>query len=1078
MASVRRYIRLPALRLRGKEIPLQYPLVRYNADGRKILLISDSLSVEEAESGQLFSARVGQTLDAVIEHASQLEGQTPGAVLAVTTRVVRQQSLLNDAERGQNYRRITRRLCNLIAKWQPDCVIFLGYQQFLDIWLPRVTFTERAYKSEQLAMLRGRLLPAKIAGHKCQIILSFSPRAFASLEYKDYKNRVNLIGFVVGDVQAAIRGENRYTVPTVDKSQRKVIRTRKEFDALYAKLLACETPSIDCETDNLNRVYDNRLLVILFSFDGKFTYLLPFQHPQTPFTPQELTYIKDKLRDYFENGKSKYHIYQNAKFDGLQFFAQLGVRYYNHRVYDIMAGEYFLDENRKFFRAENLQGAYTLEFISAQYGALGYEESPIAKTDRGRMAEYSLAQILDYGVFDVVYPYWICQFQIQEARRRGPQYRLFLRTVCELGTDMVLSFIDMERNGTLVDRHYLNGLLAPNSSLSQELAKVHGKLRSRASVRKSNAILLQRNGAPSNSQGLFGRQHNTMWVFDVNKPSHQQVLFFEVLGLQPLEYRKDGGGKTNKAFLREYQESVEEVKLLADYRAHEKLRNTYVDGLAKQLQTNPDAVHDNALRANYGFIYIVTVRTSATAPNLQNMPSRGPLAKIIKRMFVARRGKILVKLDYMAHEVRGWANVSGDVRIARAFAPGMLLRRQIRIMRGRDAELDKLAEDWLLENKWEELKTIEDKQAAIKRTRNQPDLHRLLNLLVELEIKGDVHRMNYQFFFGVPAANVNKVQRQSVKEVVFGVMYEKQAPSLAAGLYEEKIKPIRRKYVFRINRALLRHNAERAEELKQRMNKELRPYWDEAQGLIDKLFTTFKRGGRWIRKLQRQAARDLYAVSPFGAVRHLWGYLHADTSVHKVMDRRGPNSVIQGASSNLGYTGARRMAKFNWQLQQQDIDLGYSHNNFVHDSCEAEAEIALLPLTLYYQEHAMTTQTHRRARETYDFNMLIGLEIDMELGGAMSRTQKWDFNEAGLLRIVGAEIDWMNAELRYGLDKAELLKCVRHNFRLVNKYRLRELQQQGDTYAPSEEILLPPEKAAHLDWRLPATALAKHVGAD
>jgi DNA polymerase I-like protein with 3'-5' exonuclease and polymerase domains len=1063
MSEKLRYLRLPSIKLYGGVIKLKYPRVIYNTTGRKILLISDSLALVEAQAGKLFSGPVGTTVANIFDKAIELEGNTPAQVLSVTTRVVRRPSQLSDAQRGENYRRITRRIARLIKQWQPDAVVFLGYQSFLDIWRSRVKFTERNYTNAQLTMLRGRLLPARIVGHDCQVILSFSPKAFASLDYKDFKNRCNLIGFVLYDMAAAIRGKNLYTVPAIDPAKRSIISTMAEFNKFFVRLLACPTPSIDTETDNLNRVYGNRLLVVLFTLDGQHTYLLPFQHLQTPFVPKELANIAERMQYYFEECRSKYIIFQNAKFDVLQFFAHFNVRYFNHRIFDLMAGEYFLDENRKFFRHEQIEGAYTLEFIGAQYGALGYETSPIAKADRGRMAEFSLQQILDYGVFDVVYPYHISQFQIAEARRRGQQYHLYLRTVCELGSDMVAVFAEMERNGVPVDLNYLASLITPDSSLSQELAKLQQKFHDLPTVQKVNVKLLAANGAPRDSYGLYGNKHNNLWLFDINKARHQQALFFQELKLQPLEYRKDGGGKTNKAFLQEYQDTIEEVKLLADYRQHEKLRNTYVVGLLKQLTEFVDNATDHRLRAFYWFIYILTCRSSATNPNLQNQPSHGKLAKIIKRLFIASIGCILVKVDYIAHEVRGWANTSKDYSIANAFAPGMLLRRKVRILRGLDIALDYDLEEWLQENDWEKL-AIEQQQELIKKTSNRPELYKLLQLLIELIIKGDVHRMNYQHFFGTPAAKVTKEKRQSVKEVVFGVMYEKAAPALAAAIYFKILQPIRRKFIFRMNRAQLRKEEERYRELQDELNSELKPYWDKAQELIDKLFNKFRRGGRWIRKLQENAAKNLYVVSPFGAVRHLWGYLHSEFSMHRVMNRRSANSVIQGSASNLGYTGARQMLKLNWQLLKQKINIGYKHCNFVHDSIEAENKIAMLPLSLYYLEHSMTTQTHMRARQIFGFEMIIGLEIDIELGGSMAGMQKWDGTEASLIRIVGESIDWMQKELKYKLNKTDLLRCVKHNYRIVNKFRVKELQAMGDSYEPSESMLLTPERAGQIRW--------------
>jgi DNA polymerase I-like protein with 3'-5' exonuclease and polymerase domains len=1079
-----RYVRLPSLKLYGSEIALQYPLITYRKSGKRILIVSDSLSVEEADEGKLFCGDVGTVIAGAFETAIQHEGQSPRQVLSVTTRRVKRPSQLSDAQSGHNDRQIIRQLRRVINKWQPDVVVFLGFQSFLRLWRPHVRTTERSYTNDQLILLRGRLIPARIGRHACQIILSFSTRSVASQEYKNYKNKINLLGFTIRDFASAINGNNRYTVPEVDKSKNQIVRTIKQFDTFYRELLQCKTPSIDTESDNLNRVYGNQLLVILVSLDGEGAYEIPIHHPQTPFLPKEIDYIISKFRWYFEHGLSRFHIYQFAKFDLAMFFSQLKIRYYNHRVYDISVGEYFLDENRKFMRDEGIPGSYNLELLGAQYGALGYEDSPIQKSDRDRMRDFSLEETLAYGDKDVIYPWHICRFQMMEATRRGPDYSLFLQTVCELGSDTILDFVDMEQTGVKVDHQYLTSLMAPNSQLMIELGKLQAKIRENPHVRAVNRKLLRQQGMPDddrvsifNGNGKNGNGHDDLWVFDINKQQHQQMLFFQELGLEALEYRKDGGGKTNKVFLTEYKDTCSEVALLADWRMHEKLRNTYVVGLYKQLTKNQDNFTDRRLRPFFDFLMILTTRASANNPNLQNIPNHGPLAKIIKRLFIAELGYLFIKVDYSAHEVRGWANISRDHQIAASFAEGMKLRRQIRLTLARDPELDHELAAYVAEIGWfDKVKddkgnkadkySVDDKRKLVRRLDNShPKLAKVLALMIDLQIRGDVHRMNYQFFFGKPAETVNGEERQSIKEVVFGVIYGKQAKALAESIYRKQIKPIRAKYMPLIRAAMRDGDNEKADRINKHMYRKLQPFYDKAQAIIDKLGDTFKRGWRWLGKTQERGRETLRVISPFGAVRHLWAYLHNDYAVQGMMDRRGPNSIIQGPSSNIIFTAARQMAELVWQLRQNKLRLGWRNNNSVHDSLLTENKIAMLPVALYYMEHSLTSRVHQKCREVYGFDMIIGLEIEFEVGGCEAYMEKWDFTEASLMQTVEAGIAWQEKELGYKLDKTNLLDRVRHNYRLVNKYRIKELQAQGDSYAPSEEMLMTPEIAAQQLWK-------------
>lgn len=125
---------------------------------------------------------------------------------------------------------------------------------------------------------------------------------------------------------------------------------------------------------------------------------------------------------------------------------------------------------------------------------------------------------------------------------------------------------------------------------------------------------------------------------------------------------------------------------------------------------------------------------------MQQIPSHGNLAKIIKRIFIAKEGFILVEFDFSAHEVRCWANASGDRKLAESFRTGLKLRQKLRTL----------------------------KKLTLKSIRK---------IKKQIEDKGDIHSNNYQFFFG--RSPRNKDERQGIKAVVFGVIYGKGPGSLA-----------------------------------------------------------------------------------------------------------------------------------------------------------------------------------------------------------------------------------------------------------------------------------------------------------
>jgi DNA polymerase I-like protein with 3'-5' exonuclease and polymerase domains len=926
----------------------------------------------------------------------------------------------------------------LIAKVQPDHVLFLGFDHFANLLPSRY--------SELMTRLPG-CFRGRIFKHEKGYTFSstFSWKYIADLNEKIYATTANMLDLFVNDIEHCLGEDNRYTLPQASDIQSIIIRNMNEWKNLYQRIIKAKVVSVDTETESLNRVKDNRILTVHFSLNKKISYCLPLYHKDSPFKGSEIEIIKADLAEWLQNGESRFLIFQNAKFDIIMFRRDLNIKYINHRIWDISSAEFCLSENRKWLAQARVtltgKDIYTLEHLALNYGGEAYLEGDVSKSDRSRMAELDLDKIAIYAGKDTVYPYCIAQFQLQEATRRGSNYDKFELTVTELCSDMTLVFADMETNGALVDSAYIRQLLMPNSKFMQMIDELRRSFKDFKSAKRANKILLEKTGK-NYKTGLFGDIAEG-WVFDINKDEHLQLLFFEILQLKIVDYKKIKGGKLDKKFVSEYEGTVPEVARLAEHRKLKTLLNTYIKGINKFLLEEPDCF-DSRLRASYSFLFILTLRCSASRPSLQNIPSRGKNAKIIKREFIAPPNKILLKGDFNAHEVRGWGNISKDKNIAKSFQPGIEIRRKLRILFNQDDEKHSAILEYMDRIKWKEITDPEEKLKLAKKS-NFPDE---LKLILELESRGDIHRMNYERFFGVPANQVNDEQRQSVKEVAFGTLYGKSAPGLAATVFKKELKKIAKAY------------GEDSEEY----TNALFTYTAKAQKLINVMFDNFAEGKKWIDKQNEDGAATLENVSIFGAVRHLSGYLHTEKQIHGRMNRRGPNTLIQGPSSNIGFTGARLMQKIDYALSKRGINLGWIHSNVVHDSLENESRIDMLPLTAYYIEHCMTTLSYKRIRDTYGFDMPIQMEFDLEIGGSLANMVKYDYSRTSMLNGVEKSLSWMEQELKYEIPKKKYLKAVEYNFDIIWPYRLKELEQMSGSKS-SDVMLLKPKIAATLDWK-------------
>jgi len=930
----------------------------------------------------------------------------------------------------------------IIEKIKPDQILLSGFG-LINPFLP-IKYQEVMTRIP--GCIRGRHFTYK----DIPIAATFSLEYVADLNQKIYRNAANVIGLFARDIDHILYGKNRYTLPQSNELQAKFIMTIDEWKSFYKKLKEAKVVSVDTETDNLNRVINNRILTVHFTLQKEqlIGYCLPLFHRETPFKASELEIIKKDLADWFQFGESEFLIFQNAKFDLIQFRRELKISYIKHDLFDISSAEFLLDENRKFIgdakaSLQGMKGIYTLEHLALNYGGEAYLETEgIGKKDRANMAEQSLQDIGKYGAKDVILPYKIAQFQIREAKRRGEDYKGYRNAVIKLTSDITHVFTEMECNGALVDDKYLREMLSPAGPFMNRLKELKESFKKFRSARRTNKILIEKTGK-NYAKGLFG-DVETQWHFDIDKADHLQKLFIEVLQLPILQYRKDGGAKLDKVFVKEYEKAVPEVGRLSEYRGLKTLKNTFVKGMYKYLTELPDC-SDSRLRANYGFLGIITLRSSSSSPNLQNIPSRGKNAKLIKREFIASRWKLLVKGDFNAHEMRGLANVALDKNLAKAFQPGIEVRRKLRIIFNDDPELHKDVLDELKLVNWKEIKTGPEKLKIA----NASKFKKQLLEIVELESRGDIHRMNRSLFYKVPAIQVTDEERTQVKTIGFGVAYSKGAPSLAKELFYEQVRKIEKQFEPRTPE----------------YNEAMAPYIKDAQDLINTFFHNFHTAKEWIDNLQTQSKNDLQAITRFGVVRHLTSYLHTENQVIKQMARRAPNTLIQGPSSQIGYSGARILQHINFELRQKGIDTGWVHSNFVHDSLEQESYIDMLPLTAYYLEHAMTSQVYARCRDVYDWTMPVTLEFDLELGGSLGTTMKWDYTRTTMEKALDREIDWMGEELGYELPKKKLIRAALHNWDLIWPYRKKELEQMKG-YGPSDIMLLTPKEAKKLPWKV------------
>ena len=156
--------------------------------------------------------------------------------------------------------------------------------------------------------------------------------------------------------------------------------------------------------------------------------------------------------------------------------------------------------------------------------------------------------------------------------------------------------------------------------------------------------------------------------FNINSPKQLGVILFEKLGL-PGGKKTKTGFSTSAEVLEKLAGDYPIVADILEYRKLAKLKSTYADGLANYIDET------GKIHTTFHQTITATGRLSSTDPNLQNIPIRIELGKMIRKVFHPLDGDLFVDSDYSQIELRLLAHMSGDKQLIEAFRENQDIHR-------------------------------------------------------------------------------------------------------------------------------------------------------------------------------------------------------------------------------------------------------------------------------------------------------------------------------------------------------------------------------------------------------------------
>lgn len=149
-------------------------------------------------------------------------------------------------------------------------------------------------------------------------------------------------------------------------------------------------------------------------------------------------------------------------------------------------------------------------------------------------------------------------------------------------------------------------------------------------------------------------------AFNINSPKQLGAILFDKLGL-PNGKKTKTGYSTSAEVLDKLAPEYPIVKDILEYRQLTKLKSTYADGLSGCI------AEDGRIHSNFNQTITATGRISSTEPNLQNIPARMELGRLIRKVFIPDEGCVFVDADYSQIELRVLAHMSGDQKLIEAY---------------------------------------------------------------------------------------------------------------------------------------------------------------------------------------------------------------------------------------------------------------------------------------------------------------------------------------------------------------------------------------------------------------------------
>lgn len=477
----------------------------------------------------------------------------------------------------------------------------------LDLEAARVDLQGGTAVDEMFRTLEFRTLQTRLRG-----LLNPAPAQEVTASVPRSTGQLSLFG--------AAEGSGRIGVAPAYELETRIVDTPTALQDLLVDLSQASVLGFDTETTSTDPLAADLVGISLSTRPGV-GYYLPVGHA-TGEAQLPLPQVMEALRAALTDPRLP-KVGQNLKYDRLML-ERNGVKP-APLTFDTMLAEWLRDPDSRNLGLKEMADHYLGAEMTHIEELIGRGKAQVSMADVpvGLAAPYAAA---DAEVVLKLMPL------LQEKMDAVNATRIFN----EIEMPLIDVLADMEMTGITLDAPFLSGM---SGELQQRMAAIE--------------------------RDIFAACGQN---FNINSTQQLSKVLFEHLRLAPPDRRKktaSGHFSTSAGVLDEMRGQHPVVDMVLDYRELAKIRSTYLEALPQQVNPRTGRVHTSFSQTGS-----VTGRLASSNPNLQNIPIRSEIGRLVRKGFVAAPGCVLLSVDYSQIELRILAHMSGDEAMLEAFRRG------------------------------------------------------------------------------------------------------------------------------------------------------------------------------------------------------------------------------------------------------------------------------------------------------------------------------------------------------------------------------------------------------------------------